>query len=206
MFLTSPSFQSQIQKLLLEADNKLILGTLENIAFAYCMRGEYERALKVRILSRVWWRRIPSPCHNLTGPPRGANLKKIYKELCTLQQESYSEVSQKGWAQCLRKLIFCQATLRQWEDSMKNLELLDEYLTTKGSKAKNAAEDLEDVYEIMGEVNYQIFKFPTLAETANIAMGCSLCSHDREEINLSALAPKKPINGSKMSGHRMTYA
>lgn len=89
---------------------------------------------------------------------------------------------------------------------MKNLELLDDYLTTKGSKAKNVSQDMENVYEIMGEVNYQIFKFPTLAETANLALGCSLCSPGREDIDLSALAPKKPANGSKMSGHRMTYA
>jgi hypothetical protein len=134
------------------------------------------------------------------------NLKQIYKELCTLQQESYSEVSQKGWSQCARKLIFCQITLGQWEDSMKTLELLDDYLTTKGSKAKNVAADLENVYEVMGEVNYQIFKFPTLAETANRAMGCALCSDGREEIDLSVWVPKKPANGSKMSGHRMTYA
>jgi hypothetical protein len=88
---------------------------------------------------------------------------------------------------------------------MKNLELLDDYLSTKGSKAKNVAEEMENVYEIMGEVNYQIFKFPTLAETANLALGCGLCQ-GRECIDLSALAPKKPANGSKMSGHRMTYA
>jgi hypothetical protein len=89
---------------------------------------------------------------------------------------------------------------------MKNLELLDDYLTTKGGKAKNVIEDMESVYEIMGEVNYQIFKFPTLAETANLAMGCGICSQGEEEIDLSALAPRKPANGSKMSGHRMTYA
>lgn len=53
MFLISPSFHSQIQKLLLEADNKLILGTLENIGFAYCRRGEYDKALKVRVLARL---------------------------------------------------------------------------------------------------------------------------------------------------------
>ncbi len=89
---------------------------------------------------------------------------------------------------------------------MKNLELLDDYLSTKGSKAKNVAEDMENVYEIMGEVNYQIFKFPTLAETANLALGCGLCGEGRECIDLSALTPKKPANGSKTSGHRMTYA
>lgn len=89
---------------------------------------------------------------------------------------------------------------------MKSLELLVDYLTTKGSKAKNGAKDRENIYEIMGEVNYQIFKFPSLAETANRAMGCGICSQGREDIDLSALVPKKPANGSKMSGHRMTYA
>jgi hypothetical protein len=41
------SFVPQIQKLLLEADNKLILGTLDNIGYACTMRGEYEKALPV---------------------------------------------------------------------------------------------------------------------------------------------------------------
>jgi hypothetical protein len=43
----------QIQKLLLEADNKLILGTLDNIGYAYTMRGEYEKALPVSFIDRL---------------------------------------------------------------------------------------------------------------------------------------------------------
>jgi hypothetical protein len=37
----------QIQKNLLEADNKLILSTLDNIGFAYCMLQELDKAVQV---------------------------------------------------------------------------------------------------------------------------------------------------------------
>jgi hypothetical protein len=59
---------------------------------------------------------------------------------------------------------------------------------------------------LMGEVNYQIFKFPTCAEYGSRAFGCGLCTDDRNAIEANGWYPKKPANGSKMSGHRMTYA
>lgn len=96
--------------------------------------------------------------------------------------------------------------LRNWEPAMQNLETLEDYLRTRGSKSKSNAKDLALIAELMGEVNYQIFKFPSLAESANRALGCGLCNDTRDDIDLSAWVPKKPANGSKMSGHRMTYA
>jgi len=163
----------KIQRLLLEADNKLILGTLDNIGYAYCMKRDYDSALKA------------------------------YEELCKLQQESYGDQSQKGWSQSIRKLIYCQTSLQQWEAAFTNLQSLEDYLNTRG-KGKNLADDLRNTHELMGEVNYQIFKFPTLAESIAPAMGCGYCTSD--DVELSAWVPKKPANGSKMSGHRMTYA
>lgn len=46
----------QIQKNLLEADNKLILSTLDNIGFAYCMLQELDKAVQVsRSVVTVMW-------------------------------------------------------------------------------------------------------------------------------------------------------
>ena len=160
----------KIQKLLLEADNKLILGTLDNVGFAHCMRHDYTKALQ------------------------------IYEELCTLQQESYNDQTLKAWSQSVRKLIFCQIQMKQWDKAFANLEALDDYLKTKG-KGKNLKEDQESVRKLMGDVNYQIFKFPSLSG----ALSCGMCA-DSAEIDLTAWIPKKPANGSKMSGHRMNYA
>ena len=36
-----------IQKLLLGADNKLVLSTLDNLGYAYAMHGSYDKALAV---------------------------------------------------------------------------------------------------------------------------------------------------------------
>ena len=38
---------AQIQRVLLEADNKLILSTLDNIGYALCMQLDFEKARKV---------------------------------------------------------------------------------------------------------------------------------------------------------------
>lgn len=123
-----------------------------------------------------------------------------------MQQESYGEVAQKGWAASLKKLIYCQIRLYEFEPAFDNLRLLEDYLSTKGQKTKNAAQDLEKAHELMGEVNYQIFKFPSIAEYTTRAVGCGLCADDRDGIDVDPWFPKKPANGSKMSGHRMTYA
>jgi hypothetical protein len=87
-----------------------------------------------------------------------------------------------------------------WESAFSTLQALEENLSTHG-KGKNAAEDLEKTHKLMGDVNYEIFKFPS----AGRALSCGMCV-DTVEIDLEAWIPKKPANGSKMSGHRMTYA
>lgn len=165
----------KIQKLLLEANNKLIISTMDNIAYCYCKMGEVDKACPV------------------------------YKELVKLQSESYGDQAQRGWSQALKKQIHCQVKLYEFEDAFDNLRLLEDYLSSKGNKTKNAAVDLRRAHKLMGEVNYQIFKFPSISDyTSRIA--CGMCADDRAGINVSAWFPKKPANGSKMSGHRMTYA
>jgi hypothetical protein len=96
--------------------------------------------------------------------------------------------------------------LRKWESAFHNLEALEDYQRTRGAKGKHASEELKLTAALMGEVNYQIFKFPTLAESVNRGLGCALCNDARDDIDLNGWVPRKPANGSKMSGHRMTYA
>eukprot|EP00934_Nitzschia_sp_Nitz4_P001517 Nitzschia sp. Nitz4//scaffold149_size55946//37788//39427//NITZ4_006600-RA/size55946-augustus-gene-0.72-mRNA-1//-1//CDS//3329536827//1517//frame0 len=163
----------KIQKVLLEANNKLILSTLDNIGYAYHMTGDYEKA------------------------------SKIYKELVTLQSETYGDQAQKGWSLAVKKLVYCTIKMYQFDEAFENLRLLEEFYSTRGSKAKTAAEDLEKTNELMGDVNYQLFKFPSLAD---LTRGCGFFADDKDNIPVDEWAPTKPANGSKMSGHRMTYA
>jgi tetratricopeptide (TPR) repeat protein len=169
----------KIQKILLEADNKLILSTMTNIGYCYVRINDTDNACV------------------------------IYKELVKLQSESYTEQSQRGWSQSIRKLIYCQVRLYEFEDAFDNLRLLEDYLSAKGGRTKkNAANDLRRTHQLMGNVNYQIFKFPTLSDyTSRLSCtnGCG-CTDDRESVDVTHWFPKKPVNGSKMSGHRMTYA
>jgi tetratricopeptide (TPR) repeat protein len=165
----------KIQRELLEANNKLILSTMDNIGYCYCRTCEYKKA------------------------------SEIYKELVKLQSETYDDQSQRGWTQSLKKTIFCQIKLYEFEDAFDNLRILEDYLNTKGYKKKNSVVDLRRTHKLMGEVNYQIFKFPTLADYSS-RFSCGMCGDDRDAVDVNAWFPKKPANGSKMSGHRMTYA
>jgi hypothetical protein len=87
------------------------------------------------------------------------------------------------------------------------LRLLEGWLATEGSNLRRAAEDLDKTHELLAEVNYHIVKFPSLAEyTGRAVGGCGMCADDRDAVDIEPWFPKKPANGSKMSGHRMTYA
>mmetsp|Transcript_41220 Transcript_41220/g.46565 ORF Transcript_41220/g.46565 Transcript_41220/m.46565 type:complete len:480 (+) Transcript_41220:314-1753(+) len=168
----------KIQKILLEADNKLILSTMTNIGYCYVKTNDIEKA------------------------------RVIYKELVKLQSESYTEQSQRGWYQSIKKLIYCEVVLYEFDNAFDNLRLLEDFLSSKKGRTKNIAHDLRRSHQLMGEVNYQIFKFPTLSDyTSRLSCTSSCgCMDDRDNVNVTNWYPKKPVNGSKMSGHRMTYA
>lgn len=167
-----------IQRTLLEADNKLVLSTMTNVAYCHCKLKKIDKA------------------------------SGIYLELVKLQSESYTPQAQRGWAQSLKKLIYCQVVLFEFDEAFENLRRLEEYLTANRNKMKSAVSELRRTHELMGEVNYQIFKFPTLADyTSRLSCTNSCgCSDDRANINVTGWIPRKPVNGSKMSGHRMSYA
>jgi len=169
---------------------------MDNIGFAHCMLQEYDKACPVshfRLLNEL----SISNSHIFL---------QIYEAIVTLQQESYGDQAQKGWSISLKKLIFCQVKLYHFEKAFDNLRALEEYLSSRATKTKSSYDDLDRTHALMGEVNYQIFKFPTLAEYTSRAVGCGLCTDDRDGIEVDMWFPKKPSNGSKMSGHRMTYA
>ncbi|KAI2507790.1 hypothetical protein MHU86_6686 [Fragilaria crotonensis] len=123
-----------IQKLLLGADNKLVLSTLDNLGYAYAVQGSYDKAL----------------------------------------------------------------ALQDFESALKSLCALEDIQLESESTDPN---DLKMTQKLMGQVNYQVLKYPTA--------GCSIfyCSSEADDsIDLNYWMPKKTVNGSKMSGHRVTCA
>jgi pentatricopeptide repeat protein len=164
----------KIQKLRLEPDSRLILSTLDNIAYCHCRLGEFEKACG------------------------------IYNELVELHSASVNKQSQREWVQSMKKQIYCQIRLHLYEDAFDSLRILEDYLETKGDKMKNA---MRRTHKLMVQVNYQIIKFPTLKDYASRLACGTLCVGDHtEDIDAEAWFPKHPVNTSKMSGQRMTYA
>jgi hypothetical protein len=163
-----------IQKVRLEADSRLILSTMDNTAYCRCKLGNFEKACK------------------------------IYNELVILQSSSTNKQSQKDWVQSLKKQIYCEIKLNQYDDAFDNLRMLEDYLETKGDKMKNA---LRRTHKLMAQVNYHMLKLPTLQDYAGWMACAPLCGGGKENvIDAEAWFPKKPVNESKMSGQRMTYA
>jgi tetratricopeptide (TPR) repeat protein len=106
-------------------------------------------------------------------------------------------------AASVRKVIICHARLEQWNKVFPLLELLEDLQ----HEINAAHQDLQITRKLLGEVNYQLLKLPSLSDATNRALGCAVCMGDPEEaVNLDAWIIDKPENTSKMSGHRVTHA
>lgn len=95
---------------------------------------------------------------------------------------------------------------QDYESAFDNLRLLEDYLSARESTVRNASDDLDTINELIFDANYQIFRFPSIADYVKRAVSCGICGDDGEGETVDLWAPTKPKNGSKMSGHRMSYA
>mmetsp|Transcript_11277 Transcript_11277/g.16574 ORF Transcript_11277/g.16574 Transcript_11277/m.16574 type:complete len:477 (-) Transcript_11277:56-1486(-) len=160
----------KIQKLLLGADNKLVLSTLDNLGYAQTLNGSTDKGLAT------------------------------YKELLSNQEKSYGE-SQSDCARTMRSIIHLQLKNQDYENALKMLcSLEDIQVEIAGDKS---SKELAETRKLMGQVNYQVLKYPTTAGCGIFT--CSVGETD-EDMDLSNWTPDKPKNGSKMSGHRVTCA
>lgn len=106
-------------------------------------------------------------------------------------------------AQMLRKKIICHVHLEQFQPAFELLRILDEMQDELGADTH----EVLFTHRLMGDVNYQILKLPSLADATNRALGCNVCLGPAEEgCNMDAWVIDKPENTSKMSGHRVTHA
>jgi tetratricopeptide (TPR) repeat protein len=103
----------------------------------------------------------------------------------------------------VRKVIICHARLEQWNKVFPLLEIYEDVQ----HEMNVPIEELQITRQLMGEVNYQLLKLPSLSDATNRALGCAVCMGDPEEdVRLDAWIIEKPENTSKMSGHRVTHA
>eukprot|EP00527_Entomoneis_sp_CCMP2396_P003941 CAMPEP_0198147648 /NCGR_PEP_ID=MMETSP1443-20131203/36919_1 /TAXON_ID=186043 /ORGANISM="Entomoneis sp., Strain CCMP2396" /LENGTH=450 /DNA_ID=CAMNT_0043812061 /DNA_START=64 /DNA_END=1416 /DNA_ORIENTATION=+ len=125
----------------------------------------------------------------------------VFQEIWDTQKMSSDTTEEK--IATLKKLVICCARIEAYEQCFKYLELLED--------AQTALEvDSRDAYltrKLMGEVNYQILKLPSLSDQTNRVVGFALCMGETEEdVDLEEWVIFKPENTSKMSGHRVTHA
>jgi tetratricopeptide (TPR) repeat protein len=125
----------------------------------------------------------------------------VFTEVWNAMKDSNDFPEEKAIA--VRKVIICLARLEQWS---KVFPLLETYEDLQ-HEINAAPEDLRITRQLMGEVNYQLLKLPSLSDATNRALGCAVCMGDPEEdVKLEHWIIEKPENTSKMSGHRVTHA
>jgi tetratricopeptide (TPR) repeat protein len=100
----------------------------------------------------------------------------------------------------VRKVAICLCRLEQWDKAFPLLETLEDL-------QQDVSADTTVTRQLLGEVNYQLLKLPSLSDATNHALGCAVCMGPVEEdVNLDNWIIEKPENTSKMSGHRVTHA
>ena len=117
-----------------------------------------------------------------------------YEELFSNQENSYS-LTPLDCASTLKKIVYVQIMQSNFEDALKTLCQLEDIQ----SDALTAdSKHLRQTRRLMGQTNFQVMKHPGLA--------CFSCEGADEPMDITQWKPKKPINGSKMSGHRISCA
>ena len=130
---------------------------------------------------------------------------KIYTEFWEEQQDSPRATPEER-VETLKKIVYCELNVLKHEKALEHLGAMEDILLQEDVGDKGE-ELLEECQKLMGEVNYQIFKHPSLADTANRTLGCPICPvSDDEDIHREIWRPTKPDVTSKMSGHRIAHA
>lgn len=126
---------------------------------------------------------------------------KVYEEIWEAIKGSNDFLDEK--IESVRKVIISYVRLEKWSKAFPLLEIMDDLQREFDSESK----DLLDIQRLMGEVNYQLLKLPSLSNVTNRALGCAVCmGPDEDDIKMDAWVVEKPDNTSKMSGHRVTHA
>ncbi|KAL7579057.1 hypothetical protein ACA910_019095 [Epithemia clementina (nom. ined.)] len=127
---------------------------------------------------------------------------KVYEEIWETQKKSTDPKEEK--ISTLKKLTICCVRLEFYEKAFTYLEFLED---AQVAMADENSRELFLTRKMMGEVNYQILKLPSLSDQTNRAVGFALCMGEtEEEVDLEEWIIPKPENTSKMSGHRVTHA
>jgi tetratricopeptide (TPR) repeat protein len=117
-----------------------------------------------------------------------------YEKLIFNQENSYS-VTSFDCASTLKNIVYVQLIQSKFEDALKTLcQLEDIQCDALSPDSKH----LRETRRLMGQTNFQVMKHPGLA--------CFSCEGADEPMDITKWRPKKPINGSKMSGHRVSCA
>lgn len=124
-----------------------------------------------------------------------------YLDIWSTQKDSNDSNDEK--ISTMRKVAIAYGRKMDWDNCFGSLEILEDLQ----AEIDPDSPDIFATRKLMGEVNYQILKLPSLSDQTNRAVGFALCMGEtEEEVDLEDWVIQKPENTSKMSGHRVTHA
>jgi tetratricopeptide (TPR) repeat protein len=173
------------QMAVLDKGNKLILNTLDNLGYANAQDGDYDKAV----------------CH--------------YDQLLALQTKqmgrNHIEISE-----TLMKIVWVHVKLYEWEEAREKLERIKKIQVSNNADSRK----LSKTDRLINEVTYQLLKYTSFSETVAVSLTSAGVRNPftGRKLDFAFLRPptddmtasigtlKKPINSSKMSGHKLNYS
>jgi len=174
-----------IQESVLDDDNRLVLNTLDNLAYACAKDGNFDEAMK------------------------------YYNEILDAQESLGTEHF--DVSSTLQKMTYIHLKLFQHDEAMIKLlwiqRIQEKHLDPRGR-------DVIGTKKLINAVNYQLLKFHNPRDSLIMALTkqgvknpftCRTIEYTflgkvSDAIDVRVFAIKKPLNSSKMSGHKITYA
>lgn len=175
-----------IQEAVLDYDNRLVLNTLDNLAYACAKDGNFDEAMK------------------------------YYSEILDAQKVSLGR-DHFDVSLTLQKMTYIHLKLYQHQEAMEKLKWIQK-IQERDLDPRDR--NVKETKKIINAVNYQILKFHNPKDALIMSLTkqgiknpftsrtieYSFLGKVSENIDIRPYAIKKPLNSSKMSGHKITYA
>ncbi len=173
------------QMMVLDKGNKLILSTLDNLGYANAQDGDYDKAL----------------CH--------------YDHLLSLQTKQVGR-SDIEISETLMKMVWVHIKLYEWEEARLKLEKIKKIQVMNNADDKKFAK----TDRLINEVTYQMLKYSSPLEAIAVSLTSAGVRNPftgkkldfaflhplTDDLTASIGALKKPVNSSKMSGHKLNFS
>lgn len=186
------SYALKIQRNVLDDTNNLVMSTMEHLGYSYVKYGNFDASLATY-----------------------SEIVEMKKSINDTEAFTYLDVGDLEVAEAMKKLVFCQMKLYQYEEAIKTLEEI------QAIQEMNFDDDDVQLIKTKGLIasaRYELHKHPGIFEMVarnltitgfrdpfNSDLLCR-CAAGVESSDFLPIKPNPPPVRTKMSGHKISYA